>query len=420
MRILIIHQYYLGKEDAGGSRFNQFAKYWAQQGHYVTVIAGMVHYATGKKDDRYKWRWIVKEKEGERIQVLRSYVSQGYNRSFRGRIWAYLSFALSATWAGLFYSGPQDLVLASSPPLFVGIPGYVISRVKRIPLLFEVRDLWPDFAVETGILTNRLAIRLAYWLERVIYQKAALINVLTPAYREALVRKGVPEQKLVLIPNGADLDIFQPGNKNNWVRATYGWGDRFVVLYTGAHGVANQLSQIIEAAKELKEHKGILFVLVGDGMEKPLLQQRAEKYGLTNVQFIEAQPKEKIADFINAADVCIAVLKKVEGFKMVYPNKLFDYMACAKPVILGIDGVARELLEEARAGIYVEPENVEHIVEAVLRLYRECGLIEEYGRNGYKYAQQYFSRKRLAEQYEAIIRRVVAHVKKRKALSARI
>lgn len=407
MRILVIHQYYLGKDDAGGSRFNQFAKHWTAKGHRVTVIAGTVHYATGKKDERYKGKWIVEGKESDKIKVLRTYVSARYNKSFVGRLWAYISFTISSTWAGLFRSGKQDVVLATSPPLLVGISGYLISKIKGIPFIFEVRDLWPESAIDMGVLNSKLAIKLAYWLERFIYKSADKVNVLTPAFKEVLVKKGVPSNKLTMIPNGADLDIFRPGAKETRVREKYGWGNRFVVMYIGAHGLANYLIQLVEVARELREQKDILFVLVGDGMEKRSLVGKATEYGLKNIQFIDSQPKGQMADFVNASDVCTAVLKKADTFKTVYPNKVFDYMSCAKPVIIAIDGVARRLIEGARAGIYVEPENIEEFKKAVLKLYNNPSLCVEYGQNGYEYVKKHFSRESLADQYEVVLQGMV-------------
>jgi len=407
MRILIVHQYYLGKDDAGGSRFNQFAKHWTAKGHRVTVIAGTAHYATGKKDERHKGKWIVEGKENDKIKVLRTYVSARYNKSFAGRLWAYISFTISSSWAGLFHSGKQDLVLATSPPLLVGITGHLISKIKRIPFIFEVRDLWPESAIDMKILNNRLAIRLAYWLERFIYRNADKINVLTPAFKEALLRKGVASSKIVMISNGADLDIFRPGAKENRVREKYGWDKRFVVMYIGAHGLANHLIQLVEVARESREHEDILFVLVGDGMEKLKLVSKAKEYGLKNIQFIDSQPKSQIASFVNASDVCTAVLKKVDIFKTVYPNKVFDYMSCAKPVIIAIDGEARRLIEDARAGIYVEPENIEEFKKAVLKLYNSLNLCTEYGQNGYEYVKKHFSRESFADQYEMVLQEMV-------------
>lgn len=359
MRILVIHQYYLGQGEGGGSRFNQFAKYWSKRGHKVTVIAGTVHYATGKKEDRYRGKWVVEEEAKDNVSVYRTYVSPGYNKSFLGRLVAYLSFTVSSFWAGVFLAGKQDLILASSPPLSVGISGILIALFKRAPFVFEVRDLWPESAIETGVLKNRWLIKSSFWLEAWIYRRAEKINVLTPAFKQRLIEvKGVAAAKIIMIPNGADLDIFLPGDKDNWVRKEYHLNNKFVVMYMGAHGVANDLSVFVELARELQGYKDLLFMLVGDGMEKPMLVRKAREYGLRNVIFVDSQPKSRIVDYCNAADVCSAVLRGVDIFRTVYPNKVFDYMACAKPVIVAIDGVARKLVEDARAGVYVQPEHI--------------------------------------------------------------
>lgn len=403
MKILVIHQYFLEKEGAGGSRFNQFAKYWANKNHKVTVIAGTVDYATGKKNKKYKGKWILKERIDKNITVLRCYVSESYNKNFLGRFWAYLSFTLSSTWAGVFSVGNQDIVIATSPPLFVAIPGYIISRLKRIPLIFEVRDLWPKFAIDTGIIKNKFLIKLSFWLEKWIYRKANLINVLTPAYKKYLIsKKSVPKEKIIYIPNAADLDLIKPGSRNNWVRKKYNWNDKFVILYVGAHGVANDLWQIINVARLLKDNSEILFVLIGDGMEKPKLKLTAQKEHLTNIQFLDPVSKEKISDFINASDICTAVLKPV--FTTTYPNKVFDYMACAKPIILPINGACRELvINEANAGFFVRPRDADDFREKILYLYNHPEARKKLGQNGYNFVKKNFDRKKLADKYLKVI-----------------
>ena len=407
MNILIIHQYFLEKEGAGGSRFNQFTNYWSRKNHKITVIAGTVDYATGKKNKKYKNKWITKEKINEAIIVLRCFTSESYNKNFLGRLWAYFSFVFSATWAGLFKTGKQDIIIATSPPLFVAIPGYIISRFKKIPLIFEVRDLWPKFAIEMGILKNFLLIKFSYWLENFIYQKADLLNVLTPAFKEYLLKeKKMPESKIVYIPNAADLDIMHPGSKNNLVREKFNWNDKFIVLYVGAHGVANDLWQIINVAKLLKDKSDIIFVLIGDGMEKSKLKETAQKEKLTNIQFLDSVSKDKIADFINAADICTAILQPV--FTTTYPNKIFDYMACAKPIILPIDGVCRKLVVDgARSGIFVQPNNAKDFKEKILYLYNHPEVGKIIGENGYHFVIRYFNRQELAYQYINIMKNLI-------------
>jgi len=415
MHILVVHQYFLGKKDAGGSRWNQFAKYWAQAGYKITVLAGMVHYATGSKQPEYKGRFVVAEHESENVEVLRCYVSGSYNKSFIGRFWAYLSFTFSTIIAGLFHAGKCDVIICTSPPLTVGLTGWILSALKRVPMVFEVRDLWPESAIDTGVLTNRTLIKMSYWLEKKSYKSANWINVLTPAFEKTLVEnKNVRVDRISMIPNGADLDIFKPSRRNNRIRAEHGIGDKFVVTYVGAHGVANHLIQILDTARLFKDEPDVMFMLVGDGMQKPMLKEKAALWGLDNVLFVDSVPKDVIADYITASNVCTAVLKKADAFKMVYPNKVFDYMSTGRPIILAIDGAARKLIEEANAGIYVEPEKPTAFVEAVRRLKSDDNLCKQYAENGRKFVTEKFARSALAEKYmDILVNKVMADKKQR-------
>ncbi len=403
MNILIIHQYFLEKQGAGGSRFNQFAKYWADKGHKITIIAGTVDYATGRKNKKYKGKLFTKEKIDKNITVFRCYVSEAYNKNFLGRLWAYFSFTISSTYAGLFLTKKQDILVATSPPLFVAIPAYIISKLKKISLIFEIRDLWPKFAIDTGVIKNNTLIKLSLYLEKWIYKKADLINVLTPAFKEYLIsKKNVPREKIIYIPNAADLDLMKPGTKNNWVRKKYNWENKFVILYVGAHGVANDLWQIIDVAETIRSDKNILFALVGDGMEKPKLKKEVQNRNLKNIQFIDPVPKKEIVDFINASDICTAILKPI--FTTTYPNKIFDYMACSKPIILPIDGACRELvINDAKAGIFVEPKNQNNFKKTILTLEKNPQKCKNLGQNGYKFVIKNFDRKILAKKYLKII-----------------
>lgn len=417
MHILVVHQYFLGKNDAGGSRWNQFAKYFAARGHKITVLAGTVHYATGKKESQYKGKFIVKEVEGENIEIFRCHVSESYNKSFFGRFWAYISFTFSTVWAGLFKVKYADVVLCTSPPLTVGLTGWILSKLKRIPMIFEVRDLWPESAIDTGVLTNKWLIRLSYWLEKKSYQSSCWINVLTPAFEQALIeKKNIRPDRISMIPNGADMDIFKPGELNNWVREKHNLQDKFVVTYVGAHGRANALIQLVNIAEKLKNNDDIRIMLVGAGMEKPMLQEEVQKRGLNNIVFVNAVPKEQIVDYIAASDVCTAVLKKVDTFKTVYPNKVFDYMSAKRPIILAIDGVARKLVEEAKAGVYVEPENPDEFINALVKLKNNEGICRELGENGLKYVAKNFDREVLADKYISVIKNKVVGNKKEKAV----
>lgn len=408
MKILVLHQYFLGENDPGGSRFNQFVKYWENQGHEVTVVAGTVHYITGEKEEKYKGKLLVKEDYSPNVKVIRTYVSEAYNKSFIGRLWGYFSFTLSSLYAILFHVKKHDVIIVTSPPLFVGITGILTKWLKRTPMVFEIRDLWPESAIDTGVLTNKLIIKAAYLVEKMSYRFANVINVLTPAFRHVLItKKNINSDKISFIPNGADLDIFQPGPSENWVRDKYNLHGKFVVTYMGAHGVANHLTSLLDVAEKLRDEKDIVIALIGDGMKKAELVNEAAERNLQNVLFIESQPKTKIPDFCNASDVCTAVLKKVDTFKTVYPNKVFDYMSCAKPILLGIDGVARELIEESKSGYYVDPEDPQLFADKILLLKSNPNIREELGQNGLSYVRQHFSREILAEKYISLLESVV-------------
>ena len=409
MKIAIIHQYFLGKNDAGGSRWNQFGRYWAQAGHEITVLAGTVHYATGRKHRRYKGRFVVREREHPRVTVYRCHVSESYNKSFLGRFWAYLSFALSSTWAAIQHAPRPDIIVATSPPLTVALTMWAVSLWYRVPAVFEVRDLWPESAVDTGVLRSRLLIWLSYRLEEFAYRRASWINVLTPAFEEALTKKKhVSPRRLGMIPNGADLDIMTAGPKNNQVRKRLGLEDKFVVSYFGAHGRANRVGQLLDVAEQIKDsHPDIRIMLVGDGMEKPMLVKQARQRMLDNVIFVDSVPKTQVNQYINASDVCTAVLMRNDTFKTVYPNKVFDYMACRRPTIVAIDGAVRRLISKADAGLYAEPENPSAMVDAILRLKNDPKRAEQMAINALQFTRNHYNRKRLADSYVKQLQRLV-------------
>lgn len=403
MNILLLHQYYLEKDDGGGSRWNEMTKVWASEGHEITVIAGMAHYTSGKKPARYKNRFVFREEYQPGIKMIRTYVSGLYNVNFIGRLWGYFSFVVSSLYAGIFKTkGKFDLILATSPPLFIGISGYLISRIKRVPLVFEVRDLWPESAIDTGIITSRFLINISFWLERFIYRKASLINVLTPAFKQNLInKKGVPADKIILIPNASDFSLADKIQHNFdavQFRVDNEFDNKLTLIYVGAHGVANNLIQIVYAAEALK-NEAVLFLLIGDGMEKHMLEEEARKRNLTNIRFLGSVSKAEVFKYILASDVGLSVLKKTDAFKTVYSNKTFDYMSCKIPTLMLIDGVSRELIETADAGFYVEPENTDEFVAKIKIYLQDKELAKTHGKNGYHYAKSHFDRQVLATKF---------------------
>jgi len=402
MRILLLHQYFLEDDDPGGSRWNEMTKVWADQGHEITVLGGMMHANGLEKRSEYKGKYFVR-KQQSKVNVLRCHVSESYNSGFLGRLWGYFSFMFSSFWGGVFKTkGKFDVVIVTSPPLFVGASGYLISLFKKAPFVFEIRDLWPESAIDTGVLTNKLIIKLAYWFESFIYKKAKLINVLTPAFYNTLRdNKKVSESKLIMIPNASDFSLSEKLLKDFDRDAFRNQNDldgKFVVTYVGAHGVANHLKQVLDAGKAL-EDTNVLFLLIGQGMEKERLKKMAADMNVVNVRFIDSVPKAEVFKYILASEMGASILKRVDTFKTVYSNKTFDYMSCKTPILMAIDGVSRELVEAAKAGVYVEPENTSEYNRIIREYLANPERLKIEGENGYLYAKENFDRGVLAERY---------------------
>jgi glycosyltransferase involved in cell wall biosynthesis len=410
MNILLIHQYFLEEDDPGGSRWNEFSRVWTAQGHTVTVLGGMMHYNGKEKIAEYKGKYFVKKKQGN-VTVWRCHVSEAYNKHFLGRLWGYFSFMFSSLYAGLFKVKRKfDVVIVTSPPLFVGASGYLISRFRRMPFVFEVRDLWPESAIDTGVLTNKMVIKLAYWVEGFIYKRARLINVLTPAFYKVLKeKKGIPESKLIQISNASDFSLSENLLRDfdrDAFRKEHNLEGKFVITYVGAHGVANHLEQLLDAGDALKD-TNVLFLLIGQGMEKDRLMKLAAERNVGNVRFLDSVPKAEVFRYILASEMGASVLKRVDTFKTVYSNKTFDYMSCKKPILMAIDGVSRELVEAAGAGCYVEPENTAEYNRVIREYLNDPARLVREGESGYKFAKENFDREVLAKKYLEEIGKVV-------------
>ncbi len=411
MRILLIHQFFLKDDEGGGSRWNEMSRVWTEAGHEVTVLAGMVHYMGGKTQKHPGKRrfspYFQQNINRSGVRVIRCHVSKSYHTNFLGRLWAYFSFTFSSIGAGIrLAKGRYDVIVVTSPPLFVGITALVLSWLKRTPFVFEVRDLWPESAIDTGVLTNKTIIKFAYWFEGFVYKKAKFINVLTPAFREVLIsKKKIPAKKIIFIPNAADFVLSEEvmGNFDaEAFRREHYLVDKFVITYVGAHGVANHLVQVLDTAELLRD-TNVLFLLIGDGMQKKDLVAEAQRRGLTNVRFVDAVPKQEVFKYILASEMGTSVLKKVDTFKTIYSNKTFDYFSCQKSVLMAIDGVSRELVEAANAGIFVEPENPVDFAAKVRFYLKNPELLKQQGENGYRYAREHFDREKLALQFLTLI-----------------
>lgn len=408
MKLLLVHQYFNEEIYSGGARFNEMTKFWAEKGHEITVLAGMAPGFDSKILPEYKGKLFVHKKQ-EKVNIWRCFSYGSHNTSFRSRLINYFSFVFSSTWAGIFKAGSGfDLILVTSPPLFLGITAYILSRIKRIPYVFEVRDLWPESAIDTGVVKNKVIIALAYKFEKFIYSKSKLINVLTPAFKDTLISfKNVPESKVICISNAADFRLSDRDLDDfNIVefRKDKGLDNSFVIVYVGAHGMANHLIQLLDTAEMLRETKA-LFILIGDGMQKPLLIEEVQKRGLKNIRFVDPIPLSEALKYIIASDIGTSVLKRADIFKTIYSNKTFDYMACKKPILLLIDGVSRELIEKANCGIFAEPERPDDIAAKIRYCIEHPDELKTMGENGYLYAKEHFDRNKLADKYlEYLIR----------------
>jgi glycosyltransferase involved in cell wall biosynthesis len=298
-----------------------------------------------------------------------------------------------------------DLVWGTSPPIFQGLTAWMLARLKRKPFLFEVRDLWPYFAVAVGVLRQPLLIRLSQWLERFLYRRADIVVVNSPGYLDHVRSRGAGI--IELVPNGVDVSMFDPALDGKEFRNVLGIEDKYVVLYAGAHGMSNDLQVVLEAANNLREREDILFVFVGDGKEKKSLMAWSETQGLENTRFLPPVPKKEMPFVLAAADACIAILKPLEAYKTTFPNKVFDYMAAGRPVILAIDGVIREVVEGSGAGEFVVPGDSDALAAAVLRFADDPQAGKQMGIAGRKHAVEHFGRTFLAGRMAHVMEELV-------------
>jgi len=340
--------------------------------------------------------------------ILRTATYHALHRSFVQRVFVFFSFMLSSFVVGLRVRN-VDLVWGTSPPIFQGWTAWTLARLKRVPFLFEVRDLWPTFAIAVGVLRNRTLIRLSEWLERFLYRHADRVMVNSPGFIAHVTGRGA--RRVELVPNGADPGMFDPADDGAAFRTSHRLTNKFVVLYAGAHGLSNDLGVVLEAAKILQEAtvtSEVTVTFLGDGKEKPGLQAQAERMGLTNVLFLPPLPKKEMITALAGADACLAILKPIEEYKTTYPNKVFDYMAAGRPVVLAIDGVIREVVEAAGCGVFAQPGDPAALANAIWALASDPAHSREMGLRGRRYVETHFNRSMLAEKLAHILEEMTA------------
>ncbi|MCC7087358.1 MAG: glycosyltransferase family 4 protein [Pirellulales bacterium] len=400
MKILLIHQSFASPEDPGGTRHFELLLRARQAGCKPIVVAGALNYLTGKNASEIT-SWAT-EQNYDGVRVLRAYAYPALHRSFVWRVLSFISFMITS-FVIAWRVGKIDVVMGTSPPLFQPISAWLISVLRRRPFLLEIRDLWPEFAIDMGVLRNPVLIWLARRLERFLYSRATHLLVNSPAYRDYLINKQVPPHKISFIANGVDPTVFDPTADGKEFRQRHDLLDKFVVLYAGALGVANDLTTVIDAASLLSHRPEVQFVFVGDGKERINLESKCRSLGLRNVSFTGAYPKKQMPAVLAAADVCLAVLQNIPMFTTTYPNKVFDYMAAGRATLLAIDGVIRSALDDAQAGTFVPPGNPQAMADAVLWCAEHTQEARNMGANGRRFVEHHFNRDRQSQQFVQLI-----------------
>jgi len=408
MKILLITQYFPPETGAVQNRLSDLAENLASSGHSVTVLTAMPNYPTGKIFKEYRGQWLVEEHFG-RVKVIRTWVVTTTSRAFVPRLTNYLSFAFGSVLAALFKIGSQDIVFTESPPLFLGLSGLFVSWLWGAKFVFNVSDLWPQSAVDLGILQNRYLIRLSSVIEEFTYRHADLVTVQTQGIL-ANIRCRV-QTEVLLYTNGFDSSTPRGEFERKEITRRLGFSSNtFIVGYAGLHGLAQALESVLFAAEKLIDQTDIAFLFFGDGPAKTSLQQCARERSLTNVHFFAPEPSARMREIISSWDASLVPLKKLELFKGALPSKLFESMGIGVPVILAASGEAQALVENAGAGICVPPEDPAAMVRAILFLKDHPDLCVEMGRNARHFIAAHYDRRAIAARVEQALIGLVPRV----------
>lgn len=408
MKLLYLTQIFELAEDTGSDRHSFFCRYAARHaGWKVTAVTSNVDYK--KAAARQPARWFGSRKyDGITIHYVYSFA--GIRGSLLNRAWYYVTYFAAALVDALRMRRP-DVIYAVSTPLTVGLLGVILGKLWRRPFVFEVTDLWPDVFVAMGLLKRGPMLTLLRWMERTSYRHAAHIVALTRGIRDGIVANGVQAEKITLITNGFDPELFASANPRarGEIRQQLGVApDQLLCMYLGAHGIYNALGTIMHAAVELKELSDVTFVLIGDGDDKPRLRELAQQYDLKNVRFLDPIPRTESIDLLTAADVFLLPNRVGDFYRMNLPNKLFDFLATARPIVVAGDGETAEVIRGAACGIVVPAEDAQAMARAIVDVRRlDACARQEMGGRGRAYAVAHYSRNALSEQFLAAVSNVV-------------
>jgi glycosyltransferase involved in cell wall biosynthesis len=407
MRIIYLHQYFFTRTMIGiaGNRSYEFARRLVAMGHHVDMVTSYTQASYTHAHDDHPRDWFETLEEGIHVHWLP--VPYSNKMDFRKRIRAFLRFAIGASRKAAALEA--DVIFATSGPLTIAIPGIYASWYRKRPLVFEVRDLWPEGAIQLGVLSNPLAKWLARSLERLAYRQSDHIVALSPGMSDGIGEAGTPKEKVTVIPNAADLDLFHPQIDGTEMRARLGLTGQFAFAYFGTMGLANGLGFVLDAAMELKRRRveNIVFILHGDGMERWHLEARAKSEGLNNVIFSGPTPKHLIAELVAAVDVCMTIFKNVPVLRTCSPNKFFDALAAGKPILTNMPGWLGTIAEDDWTGVLVQPDNPVDFADKAIWMRDHPTELEKFGRNARQIAEERFSRDVLARRLEAVLKQTV-------------
>lgn len=402
--ILFLTHYFPPEVNAPANRTYEHAIIWQKLGANVTIITNNPNHPHGRLYSGYKNRWF-KTEIVDGIKVIRVKTYLTVNKGSIKRLLNFLVYFFFAILASARVKN-VDIVIATSPQFFCGLAGAIIKRIKNKPFVLEVRDLWPDSIIAVNALKESIGIKLLRALEKKLYRSANQIVVLTNSFKEHIVRFGIPNEKIVTVPNGVELKRFNKisNNKDDYKYDFTNEG-KFIVSYIGTFGLAHGIENIIFAAQRLQYNTNIHFLLVGDGSRRDALLQLVKKENLTNVTILPLQPKKIIPSLLKVSDVGVVTLINNKLFNTVIPSKIFEYMAMKKPLIISVPkGEVTKIVEQSFCGIVVKPESPDAIAESILKLYNNNDLKNVMGANGYKTVVNHYSREQLATyMYQTVV-----------------
>ncbi len=406
LRILYVTQFFPPEIGAASVRAKEFVENWAAEGHHITVLTGFPSYLEGKVFDGYKNGILLREAM-EGYTIARVYTLATSKDTMLRRVINQVVFYLSAFVGGLWL-GRFDVVIASSPPFLVGLAGWIIARLRGARFVFEVRDLYPENAVALGVIKNPFLISFLRRMESFYYARAGMIVAVTEGIRRHIQNRGISDGRVVKMTNGVNTALFGKHSSSTRWRRAWGMEDRFIVLFAGLIGRLQGLEGMLSAASLLSSFPEIVFVVVGEGVEKARLMVQVEKQGMKNVIFVGHQPLACMPEIISTADVGLALLKKKLPLNQgALPVKMFEYMACYRPVIVGGAAEAEALVLEADAGLCIDPDDPSQLAEAVLSLFRDRARAIQYGMNGRAFVERYYSRQQIGKEYLRLLMELV-------------